>query len=93
MATVVPSRSLTTDRAEAAKLQFVLRFAFGTTASFILCEWMGWQPSALAPVLTGVLLANLPASPPPKTGIVLVVLIIALLVALYTIVKRDDWWW
>jgi hypothetical protein len=35
---------------------------------------MGWQPSALAPVLTGVLLANLPASPPLKTGIVLVVL-------------------
>jgi hypothetical protein len=34
---------------------------------------MGWQPSALAPVLTGVLLANLPMSPPPKVGIALVV--------------------
>ena len=74
MATVLHSPPMTTDRAEAARLQFVLRFAFGTTASFVICEWMGWQPSALAPVLTGVLLANLPASPPPKVGIVLVVL-------------------
>ena len=74
MATVLPSHPMTTDPAEAARLQFVLRFAFGTTASFAICEWMGWQPSALAPVLTGVLLANLPASPPPKVGIVLVVL-------------------
>jgi hypothetical protein len=32
---------------------------------------MGWQPSALAPVLTGVLLANLPVSPPLKVGLVL----------------------
>jgi len=51
----------------------VLRFAFGTTAAFILCEFMGWQPSALAPVLTGVLLSSLPVSPPFKVGLVLVV--------------------
>ena len=51
----------------------MLRFAFGTTAVFILCEFMGWQPSALAPVLTGVLLSNLPVSPPFKVGLVLVV--------------------
>ena len=57
--------------AETARQQFVLRFAFATTAAFIVCEWMGWQPSALAPVLTGVLLASLPASPPFKVGVVL----------------------
>ena len=56
---------------DAARNQFVLRFAFATTAVFIFCEWMGWQPSAIAPVLTGVLLANLPASPPFKVGMVL----------------------
>ena len=54
-----------------AHKQFVVRFAFATTAAFIVCEWMGWQPSALAPVLTGVLLASLPASPPFKVGLVL----------------------
>jgi len=54
-------------------MHFVLRFSFGTTAAFIACEFMGWQPSALAPVLTGVLLANLPVSPPPKVGLVLTI--------------------
>ena len=71
MATV-PSTSDAIDPAEAARLHFVLRFSVGTTAVFILCEFMGWQPSALAPVLTGVLLANLPVSPPLKVGLVLV---------------------
>jgi len=50
----------------------MLRFSFGTTAAFIVCEYMGWQPSVLAPVLTGVLVANLPAPPPFKVGVVLV---------------------
>jgi len=62
------------DPVEAARLHFMLRFAFGTTASFILCEYLGWQPSVLAPVLAGVLLSSLPASPPPKVGLVLIVL-------------------
>jgi len=61
------------DPAEAARRQFVLRFSFGTTAAFIACELMGWQPSALAPVLTAVLLANLPVSPPLKVGLVLTI--------------------
>ena len=74
MATTPFSSSRALDPAEAARLQFVLRFAFGTTASFILCEFMGWQPSALAPVLTGVLLSSLPVSPPLKVGIVLTVI-------------------
>jgi hypothetical protein len=50
----------------------VLRFSFGTTAAFITCEWLNLQPSALAPVLTGVLLANLPKSPPLRVGLALV---------------------
>ena len=73
MATALHSRRLATDPAEAAKLHFVLRFSVATTASFVICEWLGWQPSALAPVLTGVLLANLPVSPPPKVGVALVI--------------------
>jgi hypothetical protein len=72
MATVLTPRRVT-DPAEAARLHFVFRFSFGTTAAFVVCEWMGWQPSALAPVLTGVLLANLPVSPPPKVGLALVI--------------------
>lgn len=65
------------DPAEAARLHFVLRFSFGTTAAFVVCEFMGWQPAAMAPVLTGVLLANLPASPPFKVGIALVLIMAA----------------
>jgi hypothetical protein len=71
MATVLTSRRVT-DPAEAARLHFVLRFSVGTTLAFVVCEWVGWQPSALAPVLTGVLLANLPVSPPPKVGLALI---------------------
>jgi hypothetical protein len=72
MATVLTSRRAT-DAAEAARLHFVLRFSVGTTLAFVVCEWVGWQPSALAPVLTGVLLANLPVSPPPKVGLALII--------------------
>ena len=63
--------------AEAARTHFILRFGVGTTASFVICEWMGWQPSALAPVLTGVLLANIPFSPPFKLGVGLVIIMAA----------------
>jgi uncharacterized membrane protein YgaE (UPF0421/DUF939 family) len=74
MATALPSRQAGYDPAEAARLHFVLRFSVATTAAFIICEWMGWQPSALAPVLTGVLLANLPFSPSFKVGLGLIVI-------------------
>jgi hypothetical protein len=74
MATALPTHRATKDPIETARLHFVLRFSVATTASFIICEWMGWQPSALAPVLTAVLLASLPVSPPPKIGIALVVI-------------------
>jgi hypothetical protein len=72
MAVALPSRQASMDPAEAARLHFVLRFSFATTAAFLVCEWMGWQPSALAPVLTAVLLANLPIAPPFKLGLGLV---------------------
>ena len=72
MATAATSHRPATDPVEVARQHFIFRFAFGTTAAFVICEWMGWQPAALAPVLTGVLLANLPVSPPPKVGLVLV---------------------
>jgi hypothetical protein len=55
-----------------ARLHTILRFAAGTTTALVLCEAMGWYPSFLAPLLAGVLLANLPAAPPLKAGVVLV---------------------
>jgi hypothetical protein len=61
------------DQAAKARRHFVLRFAFATTAAFITCEYMGWQPSMMAPALTAVLLASLPVSPPFKVGVILVV--------------------
>ena len=72
MATALTSQRGDVDPVAAARLHFVLRFSVGTTAAFVACEWLGWQPSALAPVLTGVLLASLPSSPPPKVGLALV---------------------
>src|SRR4051812_6541315 len=68
MDVALPLRRPAADPAEIARLHFVLRFSFGTAAGFTICEWMGWQPSALAAVLAGILLANLPAMPPFKVG-------------------------
>lgn len=72
MATALTSRA-GADPLSNAQFHFLLRFSFGTTAAFLVCEYMGWQPSVLAPVLTGALLANLPVSPPFKVGMVLVI--------------------
>ena len=72
MAAAAPPRSIALRSSGTAELHFVLRFSVSTTAAFVVCEGMGWQPSALAPVLTGVLLANLPVAPPPKVGLALV---------------------
>ena len=74
MATALPTDRAATDPAEAASRHFILRFAVATTASLLVCEYMGWQPSALAPVLTGVLLSSLPFSPPFKVGVGLVIM-------------------
>ena len=61
-------------RADQARLHVILRFSGGTAGAFVLCEAMGWYPSFLAPLLAGVLLANLPVAPPFKLGIGLVVI-------------------
>lgn len=62
----------TIDPVEAGRLHFIIRFAVGTTLSFTVCEAMGWQPSALAAVLSGIMLAKLPSAPPLKVGAALV---------------------
>jgi hypothetical protein len=59
--------------ADAARSHFILRFSVATAGVFTICEYMAWQPSALAPVLAGLLLANLTAAPPFKVGFSLVV--------------------
>src|SRR6059058_123255 len=56
---------------EAGKL--AIRTPVRTGASTDGCQFMNWQPSVLAPVLTGVLIASLPASPPFKVGVSLVI--------------------
>lgn len=60
------------DPAELARRHSMLRFAFGTTAAFVLAEVMGWYPTFLPPLFAAVLLANLPMALPPKLGLVLV---------------------
>lgn len=60
-----------------ARVHATLRFAAGVTAAFVLCEVMQWTPSFLAPVLTAVLLANLPIRPPLKMGLILIAVMAA----------------
>jgi hypothetical protein len=55
-----------------ARRDTVLRFAFGVTFAFVICEALNWRPTALAPVLTGVLLANIPMRPPLKLCLVII---------------------
>jgi len=47
----------------------VFRFAFGVTLAFVVAELMEWNPAYLAPVLTCVLLANIPVRPPIKVAL------------------------
>jgi DUF2955 family protein len=72
MAFALRRRRNALDPAEAARLHYILRFAVGTTLAFTICEVMGWQPSALAAVLSGILLAKIPVAPPFKVGLGLV---------------------
>lgn len=58
---------------QSAAVHATLRFAAGVTAAFVLCELLQWAPTFLAPVLTAVLLANLPMRPPLKLAVVLIV--------------------
>ena len=60
------------DAHEQARWHATLRFAVGVTAAFVLCEFMQWWPSFLAPVLAAVLLANLPVRPPMKMALALI---------------------
>ena len=57
-----------------ARMHTILRFAAGATSAFIFCEFMGWYPTFLAPLLAGMLLANLPTALPFKLGVVLIVI-------------------
>ena len=60
------------DEQAQARLHTIIRFATGTAGVFVVSEAMGWYPTFLAPLLAGVLLANLPVAPPFKVGVVLV---------------------
>lgn len=62
------------DEATRASRHAILRFAVGVTVAFVLCEWLQWTPTFLAPVLTAVLLTNLPVRPPLKMALGLVVI-------------------
>jgi hypothetical protein len=60
------------DDAALVRHDAIMRFAVGVTFGFVLCEAMGWGPTALPPVLAGVLLANLPGRPNLKLAIVII---------------------
>ena len=69
-----------------AQLHAVLRFAVGTTASFLVSEYMGWTPTCFAPLFVATLITMLPGPPPLKVGFALVAImtvtaLIAFLVA------------
>ena len=54
---------------DSAHAQTVLRFAFGVTLAFVVAELMEWTVPFLAPVLTCVVLANIPVRPPLKVAL------------------------
>jgi hypothetical protein len=54
---------------DSAHTHAVLRFAFGVTLAFVVAELMEWTPPFLSPVLTCVVLANIPVRPPLKVAI------------------------
>jgi len=56
-----------------AELHAMLRFAVGVTAAFVVCEYLQWMPTFLAPVLAAALLANLPMRPPLRMTLGLIV--------------------
>jgi hypothetical protein len=61
-----------------------LRFGFGVTVALVVSELLQWVPTFLAPVLVGVLLANVPIRPPLKiaVGLLLIVSLSALVAIL-----------
>lgn len=74
---MVASGALRRDPVVTAQLHAALRFAVGTTATFVLCEYMQWTPTYLAPLLLAVLITMLPGPLPLKAGIMLVVVMVA----------------
>jgi Protein of unknown function (DUF2955) len=64
-----------------ARAHAVLRFVFGVTVALVAQELLQWLPTFLAPVLTAVLLVNIPIRPPPKLafGFFLLVAVSALI--------------
>ncbi len=54
---------------DSAHTQTVFRFAFGVTLAFVAAELMKWTVPFLAPVLTCVVLANIPVRPPLKVAL------------------------
>jgi hypothetical protein len=67
-----------------ARTHATLRFAFGVTLALIVCELLQWVPTFMAPVLTAVLLVNVPVRPPPKVALGFIVIIAAAaLIALF----------
>jgi len=74
-----------------ARRDTVLRFAFGVTLAFVLCEALNWRPTALAPVLAGVLLASIPIRPPLKLCLVIIgsMVAAALLTWFVSVLLRD----
>jgi len=47
----------------------VFRFAFAVTLAFVVAELMEWTPPFLSPVLTCVVMANIPVRPPIKVAL------------------------
>jgi len=54
---------------DTAHTHAVLRFAFAVTLAFVVAELMEWTPPFLSPVLTCVVMANIPMRPPIKVAI------------------------
>ena len=91
MAFALPIGRKLEDPASVALRHFILRFAMGTTLGYTVCEFMGWQPSALCAVLSGIMLAKLPAAPPFRVGAALVlVMFVSFHAKRLRLTKRND---
>lgn len=54
-----------------------LRFAFGVAVALVVAELMQWTPTFLVPVLTAVVLVNVPVRPPLKVAVGLIAIMAA----------------
>ena len=77
MASASPALSADANDVQQARRHGMLRFSVAVTATFAICEAMGWQPTFLAPLLTAVLLASLPKALPVKAGLVVMLVMTA----------------